>query len=252
MSFARSVVERLSRNRILKRRLPADFDRLPILVSPDSSLSFWRPRLKSNLFDFAREFVGPGSVVWDLGANVGLFTLAAAHRAGPSGRVVAVEPDPWLAELLRKSVAMQRKPCAPIQVIPAAVSQALGIASLNIARRGRASNFLAGTPGSPHAGGVRDTVQVVTITLDWLLECGPPPAVVKIDVEGVEMDVLRGAKRMLTEVRPVILCEAFRANRDRIPIFFAHHGYTLYNWDGQPRIKLERARGNNLALPGEG
>ena len=142
MNPLRTLMERLSRGRILKRHLPTDFGSVPILVSPDAALSFWKTRTESDLFDFAREFVEAGSVVWDVGANVGLLSIAAAQRAGVSGKVMAVEADIWLAALLRKSAAMQPSTSAPIQVIPAAVFDSPTIASFNVAKRGRASNFL--------------------------------------------------------------------------------------------------------------
>lgn len=106
MKLLRTFLERLSRNRVHKRHLPADFGSAPILTSPDASLRFWKPRIESDLFDFAREFVKSDSVVWDVGANVGLFTVAAAQRAGASGKVIAVEADIWLAELLRKTATL--------------------------------------------------------------------------------------------------------------------------------------------------
>lgn len=252
MFSPRLVVERLSRERVLKRHLPKDFARAPILVSPDASLRFWKSRIESDLFDFAREFVRPGNVVWDIGANVGLLTLAAAQQAGPSGRVMAVEADIWLAKLLQRSVAMQPSTSAAIQVLPAAVSDAAGIASFQIAERGRASNHLAGLPGSTQAGGIRDTVQVVTITLDWLLEFSPPPAVVKIDVEGAELKVLQGGLRVLSEVHPTILCEVSGPDPDKVTDLLVSNGYTLYHWDAPTRPKIARARFNTLALPANG
>lgn len=134
MKLVRTFLERFSRNRVLKRHLPADFGSAPILASPDAALRFWKPRIESDLFDFAREFVQSDSVVWDVGANVGLFTVAAAQRAGTSGKVVAIEADVWLAELLRKTAALQPPTSAPIQVIPAAVFDKSAIASFHIAK----------------------------------------------------------------------------------------------------------------------
>ncbi len=184
------MLERFSRNRVLRRRLPEDFGTVPILVSPDASLRFWKLRLESDLFEFAREFVQPGSVVWDVGANVGLLSVAAAQRAGASGKVIAMEADIWLAGLLRKSAALQPASSAPIQVIPAAIFDAPTVASFHVAQRCRAGNFLEGSGGSSQTGGVRETVSVLTITLDWLLEQEGIPSVLKIDVEGAESNVL--------------------------------------------------------------
>ena len=90
-----------------------------------SPRSLWKTHTNSDLFDFAREFVHAGSVVWDVGANVGLFSIAAAQRAGVRGKVVAIESDIWLAALLRKSAAVQPPMSARVQVIPAAVFDCL-------------------------------------------------------------------------------------------------------------------------------
>jgi FkbM family methyltransferase len=248
MRLPRTLLERFSRGWVLKRRLPAIFGNVPIMVSPDASLRFWKPGVDSDLFDFAREFVRPGNVVWDVGANLGLFTLSAAQRAGASGRVVAVEADMWLVGLLRKSASIQPRTSACIQVIPAAISNALAIAQFNIAQRGRASNFLSGAEGSTQTGGVRETVSVVTVTLDWLLEQGVAPNVLKIDVEGAELSVLEGARRVLAEAHPVILCEVRERSSDAISAILLQYGYTLFDWDTKPRVQVDRATYNTLAI----
>jgi len=84
MISVRTLAEHLSRGRVLKRRLPAEFGAAPIFVSPDAALCFWHKDLANcdpALLDAARELVQPGDVVWDVGANVGLFSFAAAARA---------------------------------------------------------------------------------------------------------------------------------------------------------------------------
>jgi FkbM family methyltransferase len=249
MGLLRTVLERVSRNRILKRRLPANLGNGIIFVSPDAALSFWKPRLTSDLFDFAREFVKPGDTVWDIGANVGLFSRAAAYCAGSSGKVIAIEADMWLVSLLRRTSAAVDPSAAPIEVLPVAIFDQCGIASFNIAKRGRASNFLASEAGQSQTGGIRETVQVMTISLDWLLQQGSRPAVVKVDVEGAELDVFRGAERLLSDVRPVILCEVQDAARDGITALFKRHRYDFYDWDSHPRVSTARAAYNMLAIP---
>ena len=248
-SLPRRILERLSRGRVLNRRLPADLGACPIVVSPDATLQLWKRRLASDLFDFAREFVHPGCTIWDIGANVGLFTIAAAHRAGPAGRVVSVEADIWLAELLQRSADMQAVTSAPIQVIHVAVSNSIALKAFHIARRGRASNFLSDAPGRSQTGGIRHTRHVVSITLDWLLEKCPIPDVIKIDVEGAELDVLLGGLNTITQAKPVILCEV-GYQQDEITELFLAHGYSLYDWDSHPREQVSHACFNTLALPG--
>jgi len=214
----------LARDLTLRRRLPAAFGRVPIVVSPGASLSLLKPRLHSDLFAFAEEFVPPGASVWDIGANVGLLTLAAAHRAGPDGHVLAVEADLFLIGLLRRSTALQPATSAPIQIVPAAAASTNGIADFHIAKNARATNHLAAASGSTQTGGVRETVPVVTLTLDWLLDNVPAPTVLKIDVEGAEADVFRGAERVLSVARPVILCEVYAANAPYITETLTKHG----------------------------
>lgn len=250
--MVRKVAERLSRRVVLRRRLPARFGGAAISVSPDSGLRYWRFDLEQvdpNLFNAVSELVVRGSCVWDVGANVGLFSFAAAGLAGPTGRVVALEPDVWLVTLLNRSAAQLPTASASVSVLPLAVSSSLGLAELSIASRGRSSNHLMG--GNSQSGGCRAKQTALTVTLDWLLEICPPPDVLKIDVEGLESRVLHGAETILSTIRPKILCEVNEANQAAVSAALTGYGYTLLDADvPRPQRKpLQVAAWNTLAIP---
>ena len=152
----RTLIERLSRHLVVKRRLPARFGRGPLFVSPAAALSYWHVdlgKVDRMLLDIAFEHVHTGDVVWDIGANVGLFTFAAANLSGATGRVLAVEPDIWLANILLRSAGMDENHRLKVDVLPVAVTNAVDLREFNIAMRGRASNHLATSVPSPMAGG---------------------------------------------------------------------------------------------------
>jgi len=252
----RSLLEHLSRGRVVRRRLPPEHGGHALFVSPDAALKLWRRDLRQTdpvLFDLARELVRPGDTVWDVGANVGLFTFAAGFAAGSSGRVLAVEVDDWLAGLLRRSARTAGPAYAPVDVLAAAVADRSGIVELRIASRGRAGNHLSAVAGSTQTGGHRETRPVVAVTLDGLLDAFPPPRLLKIDVEGAEVLCLRGAARLLAEVRPTLVCEVTGENAAAVGGILHRHGYTLYDaaLPNESREPLALPVWNTLARPGE-
>lgn len=254
MRLVRSLLERASRGRVLRRRMPPEFGGRRIFVTPDAALSFWLPglaRTDPQLLRLAAELVCPRARVWDVGANVGLFAFAAAFRAGSEGEVLAIEPDEWLAGLLRRSAAAALPASAPVVVLGAAVSDRAGTSEFFIARRGRAANHLAGVAGSSQTGGARERRQVATVTLDTLLATYRPPSLVKIDVEGAELDCLRGANRLLSRVRPVILCEVTAENAAGVSEVLHRHRYAILDAAAAPaaRKALALAPWNTLGIP---
>jgi FkbM family methyltransferase len=250
----RAFAERLSRRIVFRRRLPAAFGRLPIYVTPEAGLRYWSrmERVDPVLYSMAEELVTPGSVVWDVGANVGLFSWCAAARAGQSGAVLAIEPDFWLAQLiLRTSRGLDRGRygCAEVKVLCAAVSAANGISELEVAERARASNHLIEAAGSTQASAVRYSQATVSLTLDYLLDYFPAPTVLKIDVETHEASALRGAKKILEKVRPTIWCEVARENSPEVTRLLTDAGYELYGAETNPHLRAERAWFHTLAVP---
>src|SRR5579872_4977196 len=94
----RSLLERFSRRISFKRRMPRKFGSGVIFVTPGAALAFWYKPLSvigGTLLERLVEVVEPGDCIWDVGANVGLASFASAALAGPAGRVLAIEPDPF-------------------------------------------------------------------------------------------------------------------------------------------------------------
>lgn len=199
-------------------------------VSSEAGLRYLKWSLSGvdpTLLRVAYESVEPGHVVWDIGANIGLFTFAAASRAGRHGQVVSVEADTWNADLLRRSAVLQPETSAPVVVVPLAVADESGVVSFEIATRNRSTNAIVGLASS-QAGGVRERHLVPTTTLDILAEQFPLPHVLKIDVEGAEALVLRAASRVLA-ARPVVFCEVTAGNADAVRNALVPHGYRFHD-----------------------
>jgi FkbM family methyltransferase len=136
-----------------------------------------------------------GNVVYDLGANVGYYSLLASVLVGPDGQVFSFEPVPRNLGFLRRHIELNRvKNCSVFDV---AVSNSNGTAKFDFG-----SHFHLG-----HLGGESEnTVSVRTVTLDSLVTSGEikPPNVIKCDIEGAEFNALTGARGTLSKYSPVI------------------------------------------------
>lgn len=249
----RKFAERLSRGRNFRYRLPKRFGGCRMLVTPESGLGYWIPayamRRDENMLGHLANWIKPGSVVWDVGANMGLVSFVAAGLAGPTGKVYAFEPDTMMVRLLRRSAQLNPQ-AAPVEVIPCAVGASISLSRFNIALHNRSTNFLEGF-GTRLTGGIRETHTVLTIPLDWAAKQIPPPDFLKIDVEGAELDVFRGAAEMLRAKRPVIIFECQNSNSEEIHAMLKKLGYSFCNADLPPTPGEFRpgAGFNTLAVP---
>ena len=241
----RNVVEHYARNLRFRRRLPQEFGARVIWTSPDARLRYLRPGTAAfdrELLQFARRFITPGQVVYDVGANVGEFAVAAGHFAGPQGAVLAIEPDPFLCALLHRTIAEPVNAGLPLEALCAAVAEKDGFSAFHIASRGRASNALAGH-GMPTMGGTRSRFMAPIFTIDTIAQAWRAPDFIKIDVEGAEVRALEGARQTLLRHRPLILVEV-TAMQDFIGEFFKQSNYRLFaqtaggNWSGFRSVRL--------------
>jgi FkbM family methyltransferase len=148
---------------------------------------------------FFREQVKPGMVVFDVGANLGFYTLLLSELVGPSGRVHAFEPDPLSFGILQDRATASRH--RNVEVTQAAVGDQDGRVTLYCNRRNRADNRIH---ASHEPDSAAETVEVPLIKLDDYCATRGIDRIdaVKMDVQGAEAAVLAGFRQTLLRVRP--------------------------------------------------
>lgn len=176
----------------------------------------WRYRLKLDREEirWLRRVLRPGDVAIDIGAHKGAYTFWMRRAVGRSGRVFAFEPQPQLADYLRRAVGDFGWDNVTIEHM--GLSSNIGELVLYVPG-GEASPGASVVPGKARAGDVQMPVQVET--LDHYLkgrDVDRGVRFIKCDVEGHELEVFQGARQTLREHAPVLLfeCEA-RHNPDR-------------------------------------
>lgn len=140
-----------------------------------------------------------GGVFLDIGANIGYYSVLAARKVGPRGRVFSFEMDPRPLRCLRRTIRSER--LDGIQIVEAAVSDVDGVAHFEQAAESGHNRIGGTTEGARSVRSVRLDSWVENAGLDRV-------DVIKIDVEGAERLVLEGARRTLERFRPVIVCES--------------------------------------------
>lgn len=193
---------------------------------------------------FLRRHATPGATVVDLGAHIGLFSVHLARAVGPSGRVVSVEPAPATAAVLRRTIRCNHVGDI-VSVRQAAVWGRSGVAELF-----ETGDVCANASGLVRTARTRGSVPVATVALDDLVaDEGLSVALVKMDVEGAELEALEAAPGLLSEQGPALAVEVHpvelrSSGRDPREVFdvLVGHGYVVTGADGPlTRAGFDRA-----------
>ena len=170
----------------------------------------------------------PGSTVVDVGANIGYNTLYAARRVGPAGRVIAVEPSPDNLAVAAHNVGAAR--LSNVVIRPVAAGRSSGHRDFYV--RGDTSAVNSFFPTSCYAE-VTGVLKVPVERLDDLVDGDAD--LVKIDVEGAELDVLEGMERLLQSPRLALIVEWHPTlqtmagyDADALPRWFLERGWELH------------------------
>ena len=175
-----------------------------------------------------------GDVALDVGANLGAHTLPMAQLVGPGGAVFAFEPQRILFQTLCGNVALNE--LTNVHALPVALGRAAGRAKVPALDYHGARNFggvsLAGAQGE----------DVPVLTLDQLEVA--KARLIKIDVEGMELDVLAGAKATLARCRPILYVENDRAEKaEALVAQLQEDGYRMW-WHTPPLFNPANFFGN--------
>jgi len=185
--------------RLPLRALPKT-GRVPILSGPARGIKwtvgagvadFWMGTYEIEKAELFARHAKPGGTVYDIGANVGFYTLIASRAVGPTGRVVAFEPSPRNLGFLYHHLNLNHN--TNVQVMDLAVSDSEGVARFLVGKDPRISQITA-------AG----DITVHTTSLDRLMGELPLPDLIEMDIEGAEYLALRGAEQLLRKSSPVI------------------------------------------------
>ena len=193
----------------------------------------WNP----DEYDAFRRDVRPGDVVFDVGANLGAYTLLFGQWVGAEGRVFAFEPAPQPYEGLRQLLDANAL-ASRVTPVQAAVSSSEGTATF----------FATGADGANRIvdGAADGTISVPTVTIDAVCRRERVlPRFIKIDAEGAELDVLRGARetiaaagkelKLYVEMHPHLWSDV-GATRAALEAEMARQGLRAERIDGDPAI----------------
>ena len=191
--------------------------------------------------EFTQQFLQPGMTVLDIGANCGLYTLLAVRCVGARGRVFAFEPSPRERKRLREHLWLNH--CTNARIVPYALGSQTAQADLYVVM-GVQTGCNSLRP--PHVDEPVSPRRVEIRTLDDFLLAEKVPAVdfIKMDVEGGELEVLKGATKLLQGPRlPVLLLEvsdlrtaAWNYSAKEILFFLQERGYAFFSLSAGGRL----------------
>ena len=191
-------------------------------LNPRTGRDYFQGVVEPEVQQTLAEHLRAGMTVYDIGANIGFFSLLAARLVGNEGRVVAFEADPEVAARLREHAA--RNGFSSIAVEEKAVWSRTG--EVRFARSDPAASPDLGLGHIEMDGTAKNSIGVAAVSLDDYVKHASAPDFVKCDVEGAEVEVVRGAQRLLAGKRPVVLCELHsEENRRTLGEEFSRLGY---------------------------
>lgn len=187
---------------------------------------FWDGAYEKETCIFLRTTTTRDAICYDIGANIGYHALVMAEAA-EKGHVYAFEPIPQVCEILQKNIDINHM--QNITIVPKVAARVAGKIQLGLDTSIDQAALKFATKDESHR--MREIIECDGITLDnFVTEGNTPPSLIKIDVEGAEVDVLQGACRILAQYHPLVLCETHgQAAARGVYEILCEYGYELFN-----------------------
>ncbi|NJK64941.1 MAG: FkbM family methyltransferase, partial [Synechococcaceae cyanobacterium SM2_3_1] len=206
---------------------------------------------------FFHQFLKPDMNVIDVGANIGIYSLLCASLVTDTGRVFAVEPTPSCVNLLESTLSLNPGLDRILKIYPNAAADQAGSAYLELHTSSVFNRIL--NKSEIETNSTESTLrEVEIITLDqlWLSEGSLPIHLLKIDAEGAEIQVLKGAKKLIQNCHPVILFENLHGALDtgsKSACYLEEFDYSFYAYlpliSGLKRVSPQQMKTlNTIAL----
>jgi FkbM family methyltransferase len=193
--------------------------------------------LAVRLLELRRGVYGDGVVAIDCGANIGVHTIEWARQMAGWGQVIAIEAQEYIYYALAGNIVINN--CLNAKAIHAAATSADGVMRIpmpNYMERASFGSLELKQLAKPENIGQRIDYREEAMTLVRAIRLDSLNLqrldLVKIDVEGMEIDVLEGAGQSLNNHKPILLIEHFKTDRDRMLGMLQNWGYQIYNPGG--------------------
>ncbi|MHB1081198.1 MAG: FkbM family methyltransferase [Prosthecobacter sp.] len=197
-------------------------------------------------FRFLSQKMRPGMTVYDVGANCGQMSLFFSKLVGEKGAVLAFEPVPENAALLKLNLELND--CKQVRVFEAAVAEDDKSRSFRFDSERHTMGSLEGVSTKPSIQG--HVTEVPCLTLDSLMDGSDArmPDLIKIDVEGGGLGVIQGAERIIALYRPAIFFEIHASALDSpectaLNLLREKFGYSFFNMRGEQIVQILPAWG---------
>ena len=179
-----------------KLKVPTIAGSLNWEVDELTSQKFIRGTYEPYMQNAFAKYIRPGFIVYDVGAHAGYHSLLCGLLVGPAGRVFAFEPHPHNRQSIQRQLDLN--PGINVTLMTYALSDTCSSVHLN-STQGPSQAYLSDD----------GNIAVEAKSIDYMVENEslPPPDVIKLDVEGHEEQVLRGALRTMKSYKPIVLCD---------------------------------------------
>lgn len=225
----------------------------PVALRSITHASIWwnKKKLEPRLTNLFEKIIGQlnqkkeDSYFYDVGANIGLYSWLF-RKLSSNRKILAFEPDPKNFELLQ--MTKENSKIKNINLFNIALSNRMETVSFQQDTLTSATGMISDgqTPWiEKYLGQETNSIQVNTDYLDNKTFKRQDPSLIKIDVEGHELEILRGGEKKLSQCKPLLLIESFPPNLDRVVNFLTKLGYEF--WDSDLNKPLSSQTSNIFA-----